>query len=339
MTIYNKLTQEEFILRSNNVHDEFYDYSLVVYQNTSSKVKIICPIHGVFEQRPNGHLLGKGCDLCARKTRGRSKSYSQDEILHEFKRVHGDKFDYSKVIYFRKHDLVTIGCPEHGYFQMSPYCHLKSVSGCRACSRAALSRKYLTPREELINRCHQAHGNRYGYSLFPDDVGTKTKVPIICPIHGVFYQELKSHLNGCHCPRCRGHMTSSMSKEWLDSLGVPVREFTIGGDRKFVADGYDPLTNTIYEFHGDYWHGNPLIYESSKIHPTRGMTFGEIYNLSLERDNYIRSHGFSLVIMWESDWKIHLKTLSTPFQSVHRRRNGIVQILGISSYKYHLDFL
>lgn len=59
-----KLTQEEFINRSNQKHNNKYDYSLVNYGHNKNKVKIICPEHGVFEQTPNGHLSGYGCPFC-----------------------------------------------------------------------------------------------------------------------------------------------------------------------------------------------------------------------------------------------------------------------------------
>ena len=59
-----KLTQEEFIAKAKAVHGDMYDYSLVDYKGNKTKIKIICPIHGVFEQTPNSHLMGRGCPHC-----------------------------------------------------------------------------------------------------------------------------------------------------------------------------------------------------------------------------------------------------------------------------------
>ncbi|MBQ2397368.1 MAG: hypothetical protein II304_10105 [Bacteroidales bacterium] len=61
-----KLTQEEFIKRANNVHNGKYDYSKVKYVNSSTKVCVICPIHGEFFQIGSDHLLGSGCPKCGR---------------------------------------------------------------------------------------------------------------------------------------------------------------------------------------------------------------------------------------------------------------------------------
>ena len=59
-----KLTTEDFIKKAKEIHSDKYDYSLVEYKKSNEKVKIICPIHGVFEQQPNAHLNYKGCFKC-----------------------------------------------------------------------------------------------------------------------------------------------------------------------------------------------------------------------------------------------------------------------------------
>ena len=59
-----KLTTKEFIEKAKTVHDDKYDYSSVKYNDRQTKVKIICPEHGPFEQRPHGHLQGSGCPKC-----------------------------------------------------------------------------------------------------------------------------------------------------------------------------------------------------------------------------------------------------------------------------------
>lgn len=58
------ITTQQFIEKAKKVHGDRYDYSLVKYISSHDKVKIICKIHGVFEQEPNNHLRGCGCPLC-----------------------------------------------------------------------------------------------------------------------------------------------------------------------------------------------------------------------------------------------------------------------------------
>ena len=59
------LTTEEFIYRAKKVHGEKYDYSLTNYETSHQDTDIVCPVHGVFRQRPNNHLNGSGCKACS----------------------------------------------------------------------------------------------------------------------------------------------------------------------------------------------------------------------------------------------------------------------------------
>ena len=74
------------------------------------------------------------------------------------------------------------------------------------------------------------------------------------------------------------------------------------GESYIQVDGWCKSTNTIYEFHGDYWHGNPEIYNSEEMNKTAKKTFGELYEKTCHREELIRSLGFKLVVIWESDW-------------------------------------
>ena len=105
------MTTEDFISKAIAVHGEKYDYSKVEYVNTLTKVTIICPIHGVFEQRPKVHLGGCGCPYCG------SSSRTTETFIKAARRVHGDKYDYSKVKYINSYTEVTIICPNHGEFK------------------------------------------------------------------------------------------------------------------------------------------------------------------------------------------------------------------------------
>jgi G:T-mismatch repair DNA endonuclease (very short patch repair protein) len=68
------------------------------------------------------------------------------------------------------------------------------------------------------------------------------------------------------------------------------------------ADGYDPDTNTIYLFHGNYWHGNPAMYDANKINAHNGKTFGELYNKTKQVENKFLEYGYKLVVVWEAEW-------------------------------------
>jgi G:T-mismatch repair DNA endonuclease (very short patch repair protein) len=89
---------------------------------------------------------------------------------------------------------------------------------------------------------------------------------------------------------------------------------------KFSADGYCKETNTIYEFHGDFWHGNPNLYDTNDINKRNDKTFGELYQKTLEREQQIIDYGYNLVVMWEHDWKKinkSIRTLQRKFKQHH----------------------
>lgn len=122
-----------FIERSNKRHNYFYIYDYVDFVNYTTKVRIICPIHGEFYATPNALLSGKGCPKCMGKYK------TTDDIINEFRLIHGDKFDYSKVFYEKATKKVCIICPEHGEFWMTPNKHLFGQS-CPKCKESHLER-------------------------------------------------------------------------------------------------------------------------------------------------------------------------------------------------------
>ena len=122
-----KLTQNEFIKRSAEKHNNKYDYSKVIYKRKDDRVLIICPEHGEFEQIANNHMRGKGCAKCKP-----NHKLTQSEFVEKARRVHKDYYDYSKVNYIRNKDKVTIVCPDHGDFEQEANSHLRG-SGCKLC--------------------------------------------------------------------------------------------------------------------------------------------------------------------------------------------------------------
>ena len=193
---YNKLRLNNFsfIEKSIKIHNNFYDYSLVEYVNSYTKVKIICPEHGVFEQTPNSHLNGQNCKKCSIN----KNSIKPEDFIKRSKDIHNNKYDYSlvKTIYGIK-NKVEIICPEHGVFEQIVSNHLMG-NGCRKCS------ENIFRKNDFIEKSIIKHNGRYDYSL-TKYINNNTNVKIICPEHGVFEQIPKLHLQrGSGCPYCVG---------------------------------------------------------------------------------------------------------------------------------------
>lgn len=130
---FQRISQEEFINRSKQIHSNKYDYSKSWYSVGRSKVTIVCPIHGEFKQQPDVHLQGKGCKKCADVYRGSNRRYTTEEFISRSSKIHNNKFDYSKADYITQKSSVTIICPVHGEFQQMPSNHVRGA-GCRQCA-------------------------------------------------------------------------------------------------------------------------------------------------------------------------------------------------------------
>ena len=112
-----KLTIIDFVNRGNEMHNNLYDYSHVVYKNMHTKVKIIDPEYGEFEQTPMGHIQhGQGHPLRGHKKAADKRRMSLTEFISLANKVHKNFYDYSKVEYKHCDKPVCIIDPDYGEF-------------------------------------------------------------------------------------------------------------------------------------------------------------------------------------------------------------------------------
>lgn len=188
--------ENKFIKRAKAVHGDKYDYSLIKYEKSKKKVKIVCPIHGVFLQTPDNHINGgKGCKECFYD----SKRRTTEDFILEARKIHGNKYDYSEVNYTHNQCKVKIICPKHGPFIQFAFVHIKNNGGCPQCSKGFIKERCLT--NEFISKAKSIHGSKYDYSEV-NYIHNQSKVKIICPNHGIFEQLPSNHLAGSGCPKC-----------------------------------------------------------------------------------------------------------------------------------------
>ena len=109
-----KLTLEEFIDRSNKIHNFKYDYEESEYINSKEKTKIKCPKHCLFLMSPNKHLRGHGCPKKKKKKISKLKQYNKETFVEKARKVHGDKYDYSDVDYINSLTKIRIFCKKCG---------------------------------------------------------------------------------------------------------------------------------------------------------------------------------------------------------------------------------
>lgn len=232
----------------------------------------------------------------------RGSRTSNCEYAAKANKKHNNIYRYDEVDLNNKlNGKVIITCNIHGNFLQDPGQHLIG-KGCKLCANARLC---LTT-EDFINKANKKHNNAYTYK-FTEYTSMKEHVIITCPKHGNFYQSPTQHIHhgtGCHtCAEV--YRISKGEKEWLCYNNVPDdrshRQVSIPyGNRTYIVDGL--LDNTVYEYLGDYWHGNPATFSASEMNNLAKKSHGDLYLETLNRIDNLRLLGYNVKYIWESEW-------------------------------------
>jgi len=191
---------KNFIERATQIHGPKYDYSKSIYVSNIIPLKIICDMHGEFEQKPQVHLRGSGCKKCHYE----SLFLTTDQFIERSKIKHNNLYNYENTIYTGSDKKVIITCEIHGEFEQFPADHLNG-SGCKLCAHSV---KYST--DDFIKKSKEIHGNKYNYDN-STYVRNNYKTEIICNQHGSFMQTPKAHMNGSGCSLCGHEMSNRKS--------------------------------------------------------------------------------------------------------------------------------
>jgi hypothetical protein len=190
------LTQEEFLNNVNKVHGNRYDYSKVKYVNARTKITIICKKHGEFEQLANSHSQGANCIKCTNY----QQTKTTQQFIIEAKKVHGEKYNYSKTKYLQKNKPLTIRCRDHGYFEQVANIHLKG-SGCKECS--LIETKIKKNKKSKKRFVEQIKNLKTNLIIFSEDyIDSTTKIRVECKKHGIFKTLPHGALRGDECKKC-----------------------------------------------------------------------------------------------------------------------------------------
>ena len=302
----NKL-KEDFIKKSIEKYDKGkYDYSLVDYTDYKN-LKIICiSCKYQFIQSSHGHLSGdNGCLMC-----GKTNKSNTDIYIRKVKLKHGaNKFNFEKTNYIGSNDIVEVYCNVcQDDFRICAN-KLLNGRGCQRCGYNIMSQKAKYTKEDFIKKSVEFHGeNIFNYSLV-NYIDSKTKVTIICNKCNKNYEiEPRSHYN-TGCTKCN-HMTSKPAREWIKyiSYNKNIQHFDSDeGEYKipntnYKADGYNKDTNTIYEFHGDFWHGNPKKFKLTDINPVNNKKFGTLFSNTMLKELICKKLGYNYVCIWEYEF-------------------------------------
>lgn len=289
-----KLTNQEFIEKANLIHNNKYDYSKVKYVNNNTKVCIICPKHGEFWQTPHHHLNGHGCSKCRNENNGDRRRHNTEDFIRKSKSIHGEKYNYDKVNYVNSYSKVCIICPEHGEFWQSPYVHIQGHE-CPECAKIKRAKNNKHSIDEFIQKSKLIHGDKYDYSKV-EYINSHTKVCIICPEHGEFWQRPCCHTNLRQgCPFCNESQSEMEIEQILcEHKILYIRQKRFDWLGKMSLDFYLPNYGIAIECQGkqhfesvDYFGGNESL-ENTKERDLRKKQLCEKHNIKiLYYANYI----------------------------------------------------
>ena len=226
------MNTEEFIKKGRINHNEIYDFSKTKYINPKVKITIICPEHGEFSMLPYNFLKGQGCPKCRYIKSSSHLRNKIDDFIKKAKEVHGDKYDYRKVVYVNSKTKVCIICPEHGEFWQTPEKHINRKQGCPKC------RGFNRTTDEFIELAKQKFKDGLTFEK-TEYKGSNKKLCITCKKHGDFYITPHDLLNGQGCPICGRERIGAAHSDNQETFIKKVKD-------KGLMDLYD-FSEVVYE--------------------------------------------------------------------------------------------
>lgn len=171
----------------------------------------------------------------------------REEFIKKSIKKHSDKYNYSKVEYIGSQTKVCIICPEHGEFWQTPANHVRG-QGCPKCAKESNGKERRNTTENFIYNAIKVHGVYYNYSK-TEYINARTKVCIICPEHGEFWQIPFAHLRGQGCPNCSGR---NMDNELFIGKAKEVHGDKYDYSKVNYVNSKDKVCIICPE-HGEFW--------------------------------------------------------------------------------------
>jgi uncharacterized protein with PIN domain len=266
------------------------------YINAYTKLELMCPKgHRYFMRFSNFKNAGNRCPKCA----GLAKPTL--EAVKEY--VEADGTTLCSPEYVNSKTSLDFMCPK-GHKYSNNFSNFKHKGQrCPKCSAKRIAKKLSLDFRE-VKQFVEADGTKL---LSPEYVNSRTKMRFLCPKGHEYLATFHSFkTDGSRCPTCSGGKVSKISQEWLDSLNIPglEREYPIiVNSKKYFVDGLDPLTGIIYEFLGDYYHGNPVRFKPEDINFKLKKSYGQLYKETFERFEALKSAGYKIKYIWEKDFR------------------------------------
>ena len=299
---------EMLVKDGNVVHGGRYAYPIQDIKYFYEKCKIVCPIHGEFEQKISAHIADKqGCPQCGLERFHASKKYdikTIEQLFHD-KNVPKITFDISS--YESMNTPSLFHCQVCGKDFMRPMTvFLNENDKCPHCNKLKVNQEKCKTTREFIKQAKEIHGDIYDYSL-TKYTKSRDYVEIICPEHGKFTIEANSHLQGHGCPlhHCNSSKMEKEVGEYVVSLvgeeNVILNSKSILESRKEL-DIFVPSCNVAFEFNGLYWHNE--LNKSANYH--------------LEKTTDCNKQNIHLFHIFEDEWQYKQEIVKSMIKNMLR---------------------
>ena len=222
------IRNSEYLLRLKEKYADTYTWLTTDFGDYyTDYVEFICPKHGVMKQTLCILLNtededGYACPKCKKERSNEKQSYTLDEAISHAKSLESCKYyDFSIIKEWKgvkaKH---TLKCKRHGdVFEQTFDSMFQGHNGCPSCKSEYIHDRDALTTEEFIEKARKIHGNKYDYSKV-EYYNNTTKVCIICPKHGEFWQTPYNHLMSRGCPKCHESTLETKIRVFLDNNDI-----------------------------------------------------------------------------------------------------------------------
>lgn len=304
LSLSKQYTHSQFMMKleQRNVdYQPVYPAADQVYSGIASKMRFECSIGHSWVARPGDILNNKsGCPHCAGTVKRSTGEAFQDLF---------DKWPHLQIVsrhgeQLGRRELLEVEC-HAGHNWDTHYERLMSGHYCPHCNGNA---KYTS--DAFIGKLAATTSTIVVVGSY---VGSHTPIEVECrACQHRWHARPYNLLNGYGCPQCSiNNKFSKKAVAWLKAIektdNIKLQyacqdgEFRIPGTN-YRADGYCADTNTVYEFYGDYWHGNPTKFERAEFNVQANKTYGQLYEDTMVREQAIKAAGFSVISIWEDQY-------------------------------------
>lgn len=226
------------------------EYDAKSYVAYTEKMRVKCVIHGWFEKAPHTLDYGSGCKECGYASGAEKNFIPFSETIKEFKKIHGNKYEYDKNTYEGASGGITILCKKHGEFHQGVQSH-KNGAQCPRCIHELNGERAKLSKEEFIKRANFEHGQIYNYDKV-NWIDQHSDVTIVCPKHGDFIQKPREHYRGSGCTTCNASRGERKIKILLDErkekYNMQQKFFGLENKGQLRCDFYLTERKTVIEY-------------------------------------------------------------------------------------------